>query len=81
MSNAIRHAKPKRLIFGIARSVRDPAKIEISLRDDGPGFPAAALSGLGRGLANMKKRAASIGAELRIESHGGGSCVHILLPA
>lgn len=81
LSNAIRHAKPKRLIFGIARSVPDPAKIEISLRDDGPGFPAAALSGLGRGLANMKKRAASIGAELRIESHGGGSCVHILLPA
>lgn len=80
LSNAIRHAKPKRVIFSVARYVPDPAKIEISLRDDGLGFPPAALNGKGRGLANMKKRAASIGAELRIESHSGGSCVHIVLP-
>jgi signal transduction histidine kinase len=81
LSNAVRHAKPKRLTFAVARNAQDPAKIEISLRDDGPGIPAAALTGPGRGLANMKKRAASIGAELRIENRGDGSCVQILLPA
>jgi signal transduction histidine kinase len=79
--NAIRHGKPKHLTFGLCRSVQNPTKIEISLRDDGSGFQPAAPKGPGRGLDNMRKRAASIGTELRIESDGGGTCVHIVLTA
>lgn len=79
LSNAIRHGKPRHLTFGLCRGAQDPTKIEISLRDDGPGFQPAAPRGLGRGLDNMRKRAASIGADLRVESNGGGTCVHIVL--
>lgn len=78
LSNAIRHGKPKHLVFALHRQA--PAgPISLTLKDDGSGFDPKA-SPAGRGLANMRKRAASIGATLDIASGATGTCVNLLLP-
>lgn len=80
LSNAIRHGKPNRLTFGLRRHPRDQCQVEISLQDDGSGFDPKKNATIGRGLANMRKRAASIGGMLDVTSDAGGSCVRIVLP-
>jgi signal transduction histidine kinase len=79
LSNAIRHGKPKHITFALHRK-RPTAQIQLSLKDDGSGFDATAKQ-TGRGLANMRKRAASIGASLDILSGRDGTCVTLQLPA
>jgi signal transduction histidine kinase len=78
LSNAIRHGKPKRINFALHRQ-SPAAPISLTLKDDGSGFDSKA-SPAGRGLANMRKRAASIGATLDITSDAKGTCVNLLLP-
>ncbi len=78
LSNAIRHGKPKRVVFSLHREKPGNA-ISLALNDDGAGFNASAQQ-TGRGLANMKKRAASIGAQLDVASGATGTCVKLLLP-
>jgi two-component system, NarL family, sensor histidine kinase UhpB len=77
LSNAIRHAGPRRLQLSL-HNAADPSAIEISVTDDGKGFDPT-MQFAGRGLANMKRRAASIGAMLAIENLGPGSRVLIRL--
>ena len=79
LSNALRHAGATQVTISLSRGIS--SALNISLCDNGRGFAAESFGGRGRGLANMRKRAASIGGDLRIESHAGGTCVHILLPA
>jgi two-component system sensor histidine kinase UhpB len=78
LSNAIRHCKPKSVVFSLRRSKPGDA-ISLSLKDDGAGFDPSTRQA-GRGLANMRKRAASIGAQLNITSGATGTCVNLLLP-
>jgi two-component system sensor histidine kinase UhpB len=79
LSNAIRHARPSRVGFELKRDKSNDA-IALSLHDNGSGFDVAKQQ-IGRGLANMRKRAASIGAELDITSGANGTCVKLVLPS
>jgi signal transduction histidine kinase len=69
-TNALKHGHPNRIAVTLRRG-RDGGVL-LSLEDNGPGFDPAAASA-GRGLANMRHRAARIGADLVIESGPGGT--------
>ena len=75
VANAIRHARPSRMEFVAGRGAG--GEIEIVIRDNGPGIAQSASTG--RGLANMKTRAASIGARLDITSDASGTRVRLTL--
>ncbi|MBB3178041.1 hypothetical protein FHW64_002452 [Variovorax sp. Sphag1AA] len=53
--------------------------IEVELLDNGRGFDTNVVSA-GRGLANMRTRAAALGATLTIRSRPGETCLHLRLP-
>jgi signal transduction histidine kinase len=78
LSNALRHGKPNRVVFELKRDEANNA-IALSLNDNGTGFDVAARQ-TGRGLINMRKRAASIAAQLGVTSGATGTCVKLLLP-
>ena len=78
LSNAIRHGRPKRVVFSL-RWQSPGGPLSLLLNDDGAGFETRS-SPTGRGIANMRKRAASIGAHLDITSGATGTCVHLSLP-
>lgn len=77
VTNAIRHGQAHTLWLGAQPQT---AQVLITLRDDGCGFdPQAASSG--RGLKNLHRRGAEIGATVQICSQPGqGSTVRIALP-
>ncbi|MFM9863418.1 MAG: sensor histidine kinase [Micropepsaceae bacterium] len=78
LSNAIRHGKPNRVVFELKHDKTNDA-IVLSLHDNGTGFDVAKQQ-IGRGLANMRNRAASIGAQLNVVSNGEGTLVKLSLP-
>ena len=95
VENAIRHGIGARASPGAIRihgqRIRDESgdHLQVSVRDDGPGFGAKCASsgpgsGLGLGLANTRARLKQLygeGAELRAESpEGGGALVTLVLP-
>jgi signal transduction histidine kinase len=54
--------------------------IDLEVRDDGVGFDPATVRP-GRGLANLRRRAADVGASLAIDgATGRGACVRLRLP-
>ena len=58
----------------------DKAYIEIHITDNGEGFDADGSAGdKGRGISNIKMRAATLGAELSIQSRPGKTRATILL--
>ena len=75
VANAIRHGRPSRLALAAGRNAA--GDIEISLQDNGPGIPES--SSAGRGLMNMRTRAASIGGKLDVLSNAGGTTVRLTL--
>lgn len=84
--NALRHADA-RVVTVRTGEARDAAGawVVVEIADDGKGFApeaagAAGRAGGGRGLGNMRRRAAAIGAELAIESGPEGTCVRLRLP-
>ena len=79
--NALRHSEATSIEAEVEYL---PRRLHILVRDDGRGIDAKAVQA-GRdahwGLAGMRERAASIGAELRIWSRlGSGTEVHIWIP-
>jgi two-component system sensor histidine kinase UhpB len=76
VSNALRHGDASELHL---RMALDPGsqRLKIALRDNGRGVDAAAAPG--RGLANMRQRAAAIGAELGLHSDATGTTVSLRL--
>ena len=74
--NAGRHAEASRVVVRLGPCDEG---VELSVSDDGRGFPAAASGDEGRaghlGLESMRERAEMLDGELRIESDGGGSAV------
>ena len=77
VANAIRHARPSRLELSAALNAA--GQVEIVLTDNGGGIESGASEG--RGLANMKARAASIGAQFDLKSDAGGTTVRLVLGA
>lgn len=79
LSNAIRHGAARHITLAL-RTGQTPRTLEVSLKDDGRGFEPATMGTRGRGLANMRRRAESIGAKLLIGSSSEGSLVTLTLP-
>jgi len=66
VSNAMRHGRARTLWIRAAAA----GGVRIEVRDDGCGFDPVAVEG-GRGLKNLRRRAAEIGAALAIDSRPG----------
>lgn len=64
ISNAVRHARPRRVRVQV---VQDGRTVSLSVADDGAGGP----EGPGYGLAGMRARAAAAGGAIRIQSAAG----------
>lgn len=78
ISNALRHGQARQITL---RSERDEQTLALAVIDDGRGFDLSTHLGGGYGLANMKARAAALGATLRVESAPGkGTRILLLLP-
>lgn len=89
VTNAVKHAGAQRISIGLetVTSGAGPAHGRITVEDDGRGFAlstdgqaAAASPKAARGLANMRKRAASCGARLDLSSGPAGTRVRLDLP-
>jgi PAS domain S-box-containing protein len=79
VSNALRHAKARRLRISLSTTQREFA---LRVWNDGAEFPERAFRGKGLGLRTMKYRADLIGAQFDISpAAGGGTVVSCLLPA
>jgi signal transduction histidine kinase len=81
VTNAAKHGGTGRVRVALGYSAE---ALLCSVRDDGPGFDPSTLTtgeGEGLGLASMRERASSIGAELSIGSKPGeGTEVHLRVP-
>ena len=77
LGNAVRHSGADHIDISLKR---DPAKVELLVKDDGSGFTFdEANSGLG--LGGMRERAILVGGELAIESRPGfGTTVQLIVP-
>ena len=79
LNNAAKHAAPSRAQVDVRC---DPARVELLVSDNGPGFDPSEVSVRGLGLGNMKQRAAAIGARLEIDSRpGAGTTVRVVWEA
>lgn len=84
-TNVLKHARATRIIVR-ARLCDDGAAVTLQIADDGIGLrgnPAATSAGRrrgGRGLDNMRSRAAAIGARFHIDQAAeGGTCITLAL--
>jgi len=78
IANALKHSGARTL--RIAARARDGQAVEIVVQDDGCGFDPMVSNG-GLGLANMRARAARIGAGLEFVTRpGAGTAVWLVLP-
>jgi len=78
IANAIRHADPSLLEISIAH---EEQAVRLKVEDDGCGFVKSGGL-LGFGLRGMRKRAATLSANLEIRSNPGhGTCVEVTAPA
>ncbi len=78
LTNITRHAAAKKAIIQV---VSTPARIQLSIRDDGKGFDSTQTTNLGLGLVGIRERAESIGATCHIDSApGSGTIINIDMP-
>jgi signal transduction histidine kinase len=75
-TNVVKHAGASEMRVEVV-STRD--LLAVAVIDDGHGFPADS-AGAGRGIANMRARAAALNARLTIESGDGGTHLRLALP-
>jgi signal transduction histidine kinase len=82
ISNLIAHAKATRAHLSAQhRNGEQGEEIQISLKDNGIGFPMGLTSGAsGQGLANIRARAASMGAAIQILSSAEGTRLNLTIP-
>ncbi len=82
-SNVLHHAHARRVTVHMACTQR---RFTLEIRDDGEGFDPAVTAERGRrgraqGLANIRRRAELLGAELRVESAPGqGTALSLTMP-
>lgn len=77
LTNILKHARAHSI--RVATSVGDN-EITITVADDGIGFDVDASQNTGRGLQNLKRRAADIGGAVEFDSKSNGTAVRIRLP-
>lgn len=78
VSNALRHGRAGRVTV---RLHAGDGAVGVLVQDDGAGFDPAHVSSPGLGLANMRARAESVGAQLQFDSAPGrGTRVVLTLP-
>ena len=77
ISNALRHSGSERIEVRIERL--DDGRLQVQVRDHGTGLPATLKPG--RGLANLRARAAQLGGEIEFLSTPQGLTVSLQLPA
>jgi signal transduction histidine kinase len=77
-SNAVRHSNCKRIVITIDVDGAVPPNLIISIADDGEGFGQNIIEG--KGLANMRNRAALCGGRLETQSNNKGSKITLILP-
>ncbi len=77
-TNTLKHANAK--VITLSTSIDYPKnRILVSVADDGKGLTAGAQHG--RGIENMKSRAAKLGGHLEVVAlAGGGTCLNLYLP-
>lgn len=73
VNNAVRHARPGRIVIGIRRE--PDGEIGLSVADDGCGMPTSAVQGPGLGQTIMRYRAAMINARLDVRPAPRGGTV------
>lgn len=76
LTNVIKHAKATRVTVSL-RVAQE--RLVFTVRDDGQGCDAPAINGKGRGVNNMKVRAAELGGSVTITAEGG-TCVSLEIP-
>jgi signal transduction histidine kinase len=76
LTNAMKHAGGRGLVLTWAL---EPAELVLEVADAGGGFETSQAGG-GLGLETMRERARRMGATLRVERRGEGTCVRLSLP-
>jgi signal transduction histidine kinase len=78
LANVYRHGQAGAVEIGLTY---DTDGLVLTVRDNGRGFDPAAPRVRGRGLANMRERAARLGGALAVESAPGrGTCLTAVIP-
>ncbi len=83
IANVVKHARASTVALATGAAALDGRQgVFVEVRDDGRGFDVAAANGRGRGLANMRRRAADLGGSVTLSSgdDGGGTAVRLWLP-
>jgi len=76
LTNVVRHAGARTATVRVAADAR---RLELEVRDDGAGLPAAPARGVG--LSSMRERAGELGGTLSVTAApGGGTVVRAALP-
>ncbi|MEZ5443694.1 MAG: histidine kinase, partial [Lysobacterales bacterium] len=76
LGNCLRHAQAQR--FGLKLSQTPVGSLRVQLSDDGRGIDPQAPAG--KGLSNMRLRAARLGGALDVSSGATGTCIDLQLP-
>lgn len=78
LANVARHASASRVNLALSY---EPTTVRLAIVDDGQGFDTTCIPPTSLGLGIMRERAATIGAELEIQSAPGrGTCITINWP-
>jgi signal transduction histidine kinase len=80
ITNVVKHAEAHTIVVSTGREsgADGQALVFVEIRDDGRGMDGGTK--LGRGLANMARRAETLGATLSVESGPQGTAVRLRLP-
>ena len=71
INNALKYAEARHITIQLEAGAH---RVKLVVHDDGRGFDPEAMARAGNGLRNMRARAESIGADLRMESAPGKGC-------
>ena len=83
LTNALKHAQATRLDVRVSEEA-STGTISIEVTDNGRGLlplTTEGHTGTGRGLANMRQRARSLGGDLETVAYQGGTCVRLHIPS
>ena len=78
VSNSVRHSQADRLEVSV-HPAHDTRALEITISDNGKGFDMT-QNAMGKGVQNMRTRAAQLGAEIEWDTGEHGTIVRLFLP-